>query len=111
METGHEIVATTILSLPLIQVGQLAVSGKRMCTYHLGSLPRNSVVRLTDRLDRIIVADWDVKPQIKRNSTWPMKKNVLENGDISMIYPRNPNNLDNQKIAVIILKFEQYECV
>ena len=29
---------------------------------HLGSLPRNSVVRLTDRLDMIIVVDWDVNP-------------------------------------------------
>ena len=32
----------------------------------LGSLPRNSVVRLTDRLDMTIVVDWDVKPQIKQ---------------------------------------------
>ena len=29
----------------------------------LGSLPRNSVVKLTDRLDMTIVVDWDVKPQ------------------------------------------------
>ena len=28
----------------------------------LGSLPRNSVVRLTDRLDMTVVVDWDVKP-------------------------------------------------
>ena len=34
----------------------------------LGSLPRNSVVRLTDRLDMTIVVDWDVKPQNKNNS-------------------------------------------
>ena len=32
----------------------------------LGSLPRNSVVRLTDRLNMTIVVDWDVKPQIKQ---------------------------------------------
>ena len=32
----------------------------------LGSLPRNSVVRLTDCLDMTIVVDWDVKPQIKQ---------------------------------------------
>ena len=28
----HEIFSTVILSLPLIQEGQLSVSGKRMCT-------------------------------------------------------------------------------
>ena len=33
----------------------------------LGSLSRNSVVRVTDRLDMAIVIDWDVKPQIKQN--------------------------------------------
>ena len=32
----------------------------------LGSLPRNSVVRLTDRHDMTIVVDGDVKPQIKQ---------------------------------------------
>ena len=30
METGHEIISTAILSLPLIQVGQLSVTGKTM---------------------------------------------------------------------------------
>ena len=29
---NHEIFSTVILSLPLIQDGQLSVSGKRMCT-------------------------------------------------------------------------------
>ena len=33
-----------------------------------GSLPRNSVVRLTDRLDMTIAVDWDVKPQIKQTA-------------------------------------------
>ena len=37
---GHENVSTIILSLPLIQEGQLACPG---------GLPRNSVARLTDR--------------------------------------------------------------
>ena len=32
-----------------------------------GSLYRNSVVRLTDRLDMTIVVAWDVKSQIKPN--------------------------------------------
>ena len=32
MEIGHEIFSTVILSLLLIQEGQLSVSGKRICT-------------------------------------------------------------------------------
>ena len=30
-ETGHEIISIALLSLPLIQVGQLSVTGERMC--------------------------------------------------------------------------------
>ena len=32
VEIDHEIFAMVILSLPLIQEGQLSVSGERMCT-------------------------------------------------------------------------------
>ena len=32
MEIGHEIISTAVLSLPLIQVGQLSVTDERMCT-------------------------------------------------------------------------------
>ena len=32
VEFGHEIISMTILSLPLIQEGQLSVTGERMCT-------------------------------------------------------------------------------
>ena len=32
VEIGHEIFSTVILSLPLIQEGQLSVSGERICT-------------------------------------------------------------------------------
>ena len=32
LEIDHEIFSTVILSLPLIQEGQLLVSGERMCT-------------------------------------------------------------------------------
>ena len=32
VEIDHEIFSTVILSLPLIEEGQLSVSGKRMCT-------------------------------------------------------------------------------
>ena len=64
MEIGYEIISTAILSLPLIQVEQLSVTGERN---RLGSLSRNSVVRLTDRLDMTIVVDLDVKVQIRQN--------------------------------------------
>ena len=66
----HEIISTAILSLPLIPIGQLSVTGERMCTKYwltsYRSLLRNSVVRLTDRLDMTIVVEWDVKPQINQ---------------------------------------------
>ena len=32
VEFGHEIISTAILFLPLIQEGQLSVTGERMCT-------------------------------------------------------------------------------
>ena len=32
VEIDHELFSTVILSLPLIQEGQLSVSGERMCT-------------------------------------------------------------------------------
>ena len=32
VEIGHEIISTAILPLPLIQVGQLLVTGEKMCT-------------------------------------------------------------------------------
>ena len=32
LKIDHEIFSTVILSLPLIQEGQLSVSGERMCT-------------------------------------------------------------------------------
>ena len=74
VEIGHEITSTTIRILLLIQAGQLSVTGERMCTLHLvlvyryGSLSRNCVVRLTDRLDMTIIVDWDVKWQIKQTN-------------------------------------------
>ena len=38
VEIDHEIFSTVILSLPLIQEGQLSVSGERMCTILLASV-------------------------------------------------------------------------
>ena len=32
MEISHEIISTAILSLPLIQIGQLSVTDERVCT-------------------------------------------------------------------------------
>ena len=32
VEFGHEIISAAILSIPLIQEGQLSVTGERMCT-------------------------------------------------------------------------------
>ena len=69
MAIDGEIISTAILSLPLIQVEQLPVTGERMhevLVNCLGlSLPRKSVVRLTDRLDMTIVVETDVKQQNK----------------------------------------------
>ena len=38
VEIDHEMFSTVILSLPLIQEGQLSVSGKRMCTIMVNCL-------------------------------------------------------------------------
>ena len=85
IEIGHEIKA--ILSLLLIQVGPLSVTGERIHVHLvlvncLGSLPRNSVVSLTDRLDMTVVVDWDVKPQIKPASLATQASDCLGNSDI-----------------------------
>ena len=49
--------------------------GHLVLVNRLGSLPRNSVHRLTDQLDMILVVDWVVKPQYKQKlkiwSNWP----------------------------------------
>ena len=42
-EISHEKVSTTIISLSLIQEGQLSVTGERMCTNDTGKLPRGFV--------------------------------------------------------------------
>ena len=38
VEIDHEIFSTVILSLPLIQEGQLSISGERMCTILVNGL-------------------------------------------------------------------------
>ena len=32
VEVGHGIISTAIISMPLIQVGQLSITGEKMCT-------------------------------------------------------------------------------
>ena len=44
VEIDHEIFSTVILSLPLIQEGQLSVSGERMCTILVNSFPTRTAV-------------------------------------------------------------------
>ena len=60
VEMDHEIFSTVMPLLLLIQEGLLSV---------IVSLPSKSVVRLTDRLDRTIAVDWDVKPQTKQTKS------------------------------------------
>ena len=48
----------------------------------LGSLPRNSVARLTGRLDMTIIVDWDVKPQIKQTNK--LNLNMHSDSDFSI---------------------------
>ena len=77
VEIGHEIIYTAILSLPLIQIEQLSVI-HLVLVNRLGRLPKNNVVRLTDRLDMTIVVDWDVKPQLKQTKYFKIR---LTNND------------------------------
>ena len=57
VETGNEIISMAILSLPLIKVKQLSVTGKVLVNCLGLSLPRKSVVRLMDCLDMPIAVD------------------------------------------------------
>ena len=71
LEIGHKIFNGH--SLPNADSSKTVVSYWRKHVHlvlvnRLGSLPRNSVVRLTERLDMSTVVDWDVKPQIKQTN-------------------------------------------
>ena len=71
MEIGHEIISTVILSLAGADSSRAVDCYWRKDMYLVlvhrwVSLPRNSVVSLTDLLDMTIIVDWDVKPQIKQ---------------------------------------------
>ena len=61
VQIGHEIISTTILSLPVIQAGQFSVTGESI-TLSLRSKPvPESVDSLTDRFYMTVVVDLDVK--------------------------------------------------
>ena len=72
MEIGHGLISTAI-NFPGTGSSRAAVSywlkdvHLVVLVNRLGSLPRNSVVRLINRHDMTIVVDWDIKPQIKQN--------------------------------------------
>ena len=73
VEIDHEIFSTVILSLLLIQEGQLSVSGERMCTILVNRLedkacPVNVWLGKVTTLDMTHWVDWAVKPQHKQNS-------------------------------------------
>ena len=64
VEIDHEIISTVILSLPLIQEGQLSFSSERMCTI----LVKRSVKVWLDKLTALRMTplfDTAVKPQHK----------------------------------------------
>ena len=70
VEIDHEIFSTVILSLPLIQEGQLSVSGERMCKILVNRLedkacPVNMWLGKLTALDMTHWVDWAVKPQDK----------------------------------------------
>ena len=73
VEIDHEIFSTVILSLPLIQEGQLSVSGERMCTILVNRIedyacPVNVWLGKLTALDMTPLVDWAVKPQHKQTS-------------------------------------------
>ena len=66
VETDHGNISTLIFPLPLIQEGQLSVSGVSVCTstswpHRRVSQPRKSVSRLNDRLNMAITVELAVK--------------------------------------------------
>ena len=73
VEIDHEIVAMVIFSLPLIQEGQLSVSGERMCTILVNRLedyacPVNVWLGKQTALKMTLGhrVDWAIKPQHKQ---------------------------------------------
>ena len=72
METGHEIFSMVILTLPLVQEGQLSVSGERLCTILVNcsediACPVNLWLGKLTALDHWV--DWVIKPQHKQTKS------------------------------------------
>ena len=64
----------------------------------LGSLPRNSVVRLIDHLDMTVIVDWDVKPKIKlTNISKRPTKTILIYSQICCTFSIWLDNIQNLK--------------
>ena len=72
---------------------------------HLGSLPRNSVVRLTDRLNMTIVVDWDVKPQIKQTKEISSAQKKLTSLSSQFATRQDSNRPAQPQRLAIVLKF------
>ena len=97
VEIGREIISMLIFyghSLPSADSSRAVVSyrqkdGHLALVNCLGSLFRNSVVRLTERLDLTIVVDWDVKPQNKHTKTYKITCAPWEGSD----QPAQPRSL------------------
>ena len=92
VEIRHELFSTIILSLPLIQEGQLSVSGERMCTILVNrledySLPSKSVFRYTERARHDPIEFCAVKPVHKQtNQTFPVSCMFVNNAQKHMLY-------------------------
>ena len=91
MEIDHEIFSTVILSLPLIQEGQLSVSSERMYTILVNRLedkacPVNVWLGKLTALDMTPLVDWAVKPQHKQTILTSDKMHVLQSDTLQPLY-------------------------
>ena len=71
VEIDHEIFSTVVLSLPLIQEGQLSVSGKRMRTILVNGLEDSACPVNWPRSIWPHWVDWAIKPQHKQTDPDP----------------------------------------
>ena len=98
VEIGNEIMSTPILFLPLIHWRK---DVHLMLVNRLGRLPRNSVVRLSDRHDMSIVVEWDVKPYIKQTNKQTIFKDYsltcFKPSQTSSSSPGFPQALENME--------------
>ena len=91
IEIGHEIFSTVILSLPLIQEGQLSVSGERMCTILVNRLedyacPVNEWLGKLTPLDMIPLGWLGCNPQHKHTLSMSFTKRKLTLSILAKIF-------------------------